>query len=80
MVKDDVVMKLTEQGFDAYLDGSIIMLRVPVRPSKKDMKQIKSILKNMEYKSSWGWKTVKGDTNERDNNRQQADKMVQRNV
>lgn len=65
MVKDDVVRRLTEQGFDAYLDGSIIMLRVPVRPSKKDLKQIKSILKNMEYKSSWGWKIVRSDRDER---------------
>lgn len=65
MVKDDVVMKLTEQGFDACLDGAVIMLRVPVRPSKKDLKQIKSILKNMEYKSSWGWKIVRSDRDER---------------
>ena len=65
MAKDDVVMKMTEQGFDAYLDGAVIMLRVPVRPSKKDLKQIKSILKNVEYKSSWGWKIVRSDKDER---------------
>ena len=76
MVKDDVVSGLTEQGFDAYLDGSVIMLRVPVRPSKKDMKKIKDSMKEIKYNSSWGWKIVKGDANERDNNRQQADKMV----
>lgn len=80
MVKDDVVMKLTEQGFDAYLDVSVIMLRVPVRPSKKEMKKIKDIMKNMKYNSSWGWKIVKGDANERDNNKQQADKLVQRDA
>lgn len=65
MVKDDVVRKLTEHGFDAYLDGAIIMLRVPVRPSKKDLKKIKDILKDMKYKSSWGWKLERSDADER---------------
>lgn len=56
MSKDEIVDRLNENGFDAYLDESVIMFRIEKALTKKERKNMKNALTKLRYASSWGWK------------------------
>lgn len=56
MSKDEIVERLNENGFDAYLDESVIMFRIEKALTKKERTKMKNALAKLRYASSWGWK------------------------
>lgn len=51
MTKEDVAQSMKSQGYDAYIESGVIMVRVT---DLKKMKDVKTQLNNLGYNASYG--------------------------
>lgn len=63
MTKEQTVEQLNSTGYDAFLDGAIVMIRVDHWLSKKEKKKYEDDLKSLEYRGSYGYMLVKESEN-----------------
>lgn len=61
MDKEQVSAKLTEMGYNAVLDGSVIMCTLE---SEKAARRLRKALKELSYNGSWGYRIRKDVQNE----------------
>ena len=61
MDKEQVSAKLTEMGYNAVLDGSVIMCTLE---SEKAARRLRKALKELSYNGSWGYRIRKDVKNE----------------
>lgn len=56
MTKEQTVEQLNSMGYDAFLDASIVMIRVDHWLSKKEKKKFDKDIRGLGYQASYGWR------------------------
>ena len=62
ITKEETVEYLKKKGYKAYMDGFEVMVAVDHILSQKEHKALEKVIEQSGYKSSWGWRVIKGES------------------